>query len=43
MLIYGVVLSTSKKYDYPPLVHNASWLDLLSVVCLGKRVWENKC
>ncbi len=26
LLIYGVVLSTSKKYDYPPLVRNVSWL-----------------
>nr|AND50947.1 NADH dehydrogenase subunit 2 [Sphagnum squarrosum] len=32
LLIYGVVLSTSKKYDYPPLVRNVSWLGLLSVL-----------
>nr|QIA60136.1 NADH dehydrogenase subunit 2 [Haplomitrium mnioides]QIA60178.1 NADH dehydrogenase subunit 2 [Haplomitrium mnioides] len=31
LLIYGVVFSTSKKYDYPPLVRNAGWLGLLSV------------
>jgi NADH-ubiquinone oxidoreductase chain 2 len=24
LLIYGVVLSASKKYDYPPLVRNVS-------------------
>ena len=42
LLIYGVVLSTSKKYDYPPLVRNVSWLGLLSVVRLGGCVWENE-
>jgi NADH-ubiquinone oxidoreductase chain 2 len=42
LLIYGVVLSTSKKYDYPPLVRNVSWLGLLNVVRLGGRVWENE-
>jgi hypothetical protein len=42
LLIYGVVLNISKKYDYPPLVRNVSCLHLLSVVCLGERVWENK-
>jgi NADH-ubiquinone oxidoreductase chain 2 len=42
LLIYGVVLSTFKKYDYPSLVHNVSWLGLLSVVRLGGRVWENE-
>nr|QGQ61936.1 NADH dehydrogenase subunit 2 [Riccardia planiflora] len=31
-LIYGVVFSTSKKYDYPPLVRNVGWLGLLSVL-----------
>nr|YP_010933787.1 NADH dehydrogenase subunit 2 [Bauhinia variegata]WKT13582.1 NADH dehydrogenase subunit 2 [Bauhinia variegata] len=31
LLIYGVVFSTSKKYDYPPLVSNVGWLGLLSV------------
>jgi NADH-ubiquinone oxidoreductase chain 2 len=30
LLIYGVLLSTSKKNDYPPLVRNVSWLGLLS-------------
>jgi hypothetical protein len=24
LLIYGIVLNTSKKYDYPPLVRNVS-------------------
>jgi NADH-ubiquinone oxidoreductase chain 2 len=42
LLIYGVVLSTSKKYDYPLLVRNVSWLGLLNVVRLGGRVWENE-
>jgi NADH-ubiquinone oxidoreductase chain 2 len=42
LLVYGVVLSTSKNYDYPPLVRNVSWLGLLSVVRLGGRVWENE-
>ncbi len=42
LLIYGVVLSTSKKYDYPPLVRNVSWLGLLSVVRLGGCIWENE-
>lgn len=42
LLIYGVVFSTSKKYDYPPLVCNVSWLGLLSVVRLGGRVWEDE-
>nr|QJI81298.1 NADH dehydrogenase subunit 2 [Cannabis sativa] len=26
LLIHGVVFSTSKKYDYPPLVSNVGWL-----------------
>jgi NADH-ubiquinone oxidoreductase chain 2 len=42
LLIYGVVLSTSKKYDYPLLMRNVSWLGVLSVVRLGGRVWENE-
>jgi NADH-ubiquinone oxidoreductase chain 2 len=42
LLIYGVVLSTSKKYDYPPLVRNVSWLGLLSVVRLKRRIWKNE-
>nr|UFH78302.1 NADH dehydrogenase subunit 2 [Chlorophytum comosum] len=32
LLIHGVVFSTSKKDDYPPLVSNVGWLGLLSVV-----------
>jgi len=32
LLIYGVVFSTSNKYDYQPLVCNVSWLGLLSVL-----------
>nr|WDS46530.1 NADH dehydrogenase subunit 2 [Aristolochia fimbriata] len=32
LLIHGVVFSTSKKDDYPPLVSNVSWLGLLSVL-----------
>nr|QXT44710.1 NADH dehydrogenase subunit 2 [Nitellopsis obtusa] len=32
LLIYGVILSTSKRYDYPPLVRNVGWLGLLSVL-----------
>nr|YP_010881113.1 NADH dehydrogenase subunit 2 [Pallavicinia lyellii]WIA66615.1 NADH dehydrogenase subunit 2 [Pallavicinia lyellii] len=32
LLIYGVVFSTSKKYDYLPLVRNVGWLGLLSVL-----------
>nr|YP_004927653.1 NADH dehydrogenase subunit 2 [Treubia lacunosa]AEH99700.1 NADH dehydrogenase subunit 2 [Treubia lacunosa] len=32
LLIYGVVFSTSQKYDYPPLVCNVGWLGLLSVL-----------
>lgn len=35
LLIHGVVFSTSKKYDYPPLVSNVGWLGLLSVARLG--------
>ncbi len=42
LLIYGVVLSIFKKYDYPLLVHNVNWLGLFSVVRLGGRVWENE-
>jgi NADH-ubiquinone oxidoreductase chain 2 len=42
LLIYGVLLSTSKKYDYPPLVRNVNWFGLLSVVRLGGHVWENE-
>jgi NADH-ubiquinone oxidoreductase chain 2 len=42
LLIYGVVFSTSKKYDYPSLVHNVSWLGLLNVVDLGGCIWENE-
>jgi NADH-ubiquinone oxidoreductase chain 2 len=37
LLIHGVVFSTSKKYDYPPLVSNVGWLGLLSVARLGRR------
>nr|WGU50273.1 NADH dehydrogenase subunit 2 [Coptis deltoidea] len=32
LLIHGVVFSTSKKDDYPPLVSNVGWLGLLSVL-----------
>nr|UHJ16869.1 NADH dehydrogenase subunit 2 [Actinidia chinensis] len=35
LLIHGVVFSTSKKLDYPPLVSNVGWLGLLSVARLG--------
>ncbi|KAJ0689632.1 putative NADH:ubiquinone reductase (H(+)-translocating) [Helianthus annuus] len=35
LLIHGVVFSTSKKFDYPPLVSNVGWLGLLSVTHLG--------
>ena len=35
LLIHGVVFSTSKKYDYPPLVSNVGCLGLLSVARLG--------
>ncbi|KAL8128858.1 hypothetical protein V2J09_018013 [Rumex salicifolius] len=35
LLIHGVVFSTSKKYDYPPLLSNVGWLGLLSVVHPG--------
>nr|UIF91913.1 NADH dehydrogenase subunit 2 [Crocus sativus] len=34
LLIHGVVFSTSKKDDYPPLVSNVGWLGLLSVITL---------
>ena len=37
LLLYGVVFSTSKKYDYPPLVSNVGWLGLLSVRRLGRQ------
>ncbi|KAG4157920.1 hypothetical protein ERO13_D02G091950v2 [Gossypium hirsutum] len=37
LLIHGVVFSTSKKYDYPPLVSNMGWLGLLSVARLGRQ------
>ena len=37
LLIHGVVFSTSKKYDYPPLVSNVGWLGLLSVARLGRK------
>ena len=41
LLIHGVVFSTSKKYDYPPLVSNVGWLGLLSVARLGgQRAWD---
>ena len=40
LLIHGVVFSTSKKDDYPPLVSNVGWLGLLSVARLGgQRAW----
>nr|ADG85359.1 NADH dehydrogenase subunit 2 [Silene noctiflora] len=32
LLIHGVVFSTSKRVDYPPLVSNVGWLGLLSVL-----------
>jgi len=35
LLIHGVVFSTSKKSNYPPLVSNVGWLGLLSVARLG--------
>lgn len=35
LLIHGVVFSTYKKYDYPPLASNVGWLGLLSVLRLG--------
>lgn len=38
LLIHGVVLSTCKKYDYPPLVCNVGWLGLLSVSRLGGKL-----
>jgi NADH-ubiquinone oxidoreductase chain 2 len=37
LLIHGVVFSTYKKYDYPPLVSNVGWLGLLSVARLGRQ------
>lgn len=41
LLIHGVVFSTSKKYDYPPLVSNVGWLGLLSVARLGgSALWD---
>jgi NADH-ubiquinone oxidoreductase chain 2 len=40
LLIHGVVFSTSKKYDYPPLVSNVGWLGLLSVARLGGALWD---
>nr|WKK50016.1 NADH dehydrogenase subunit 2 [Melastoma dodecandrum] len=30
LLIHGVVFSTSKKYDYPPLVSNVGWLGTIA-------------
>jgi hypothetical protein len=42
LLIYGVVLNTSKKYDYPPLVRNVNWLNLLNVMRLGGHIWEDE-
>lgn len=35
LLIHGVVFSTKKNYDYPPLVSNVGWLGLLIVSRLG--------
>ncbi|PHT37026.1 hypothetical protein CQW23_24726 [Capsicum baccatum] len=35
LLIHGVVFSTSKKYDYPPLFSNVGWVGLHSVARLG--------
>jgi proton-translocating NADH-quinone oxidoreductase chain N len=32
LLIYGAIFSTSKKYNYPPLVRNVAWLGLFSIV-----------
>ena len=41
LLIHGVVFSTSKKDDYPPLVSNVGWRGLLSVARLGgQRAWD---
>lgn len=31
LLLYGVLLSTSKAYNYPSLVQNVGWLSLLSI------------
>nr|YP_010934995.1 NADH dehydrogenase subunit 2 [Geoffroea decorticans]WKW52686.1 NADH dehydrogenase subunit 2 [Geoffroea decorticans] len=41
LLIHGVVFSTSKKYDYPPLVSNVGWLGLLSVVTIAHLFRNN--
>ncbi|QCD93677.1 NADH dehydrogenase I subunit 2 [Vigna unguiculata] len=35
LLIHGVVFSTSKKYDCPPLVSNVGWLGYLVLRALG--------
>ena len=35
LLIHEVLFSTSKKFNYPPLVNNVGWLGLLSVTRLG--------
>nr|YP_009532255.1 NADH dehydrogenase subunit 2 [Chrysanthemum boreale]YP_010745470.1 NADH dehydrogenase subunit 2 [Chrysanthemum x morifolium]AYA29366.1 NADH dehydrogenase subunit 2 [Chrysanthemum boreale]WEU53264.1 NADH dehydrogenase subunit 2 [Chrysanthemum x morifolium] len=40
LLIHGVVFSTSKKFDYPPLVSNVGWLGLLSVT-IAHLFWNN--
>nr|YP_010707935.1 NADH dehydrogenase subunit 2 [Helicanthes elasticus]WCQ87282.1 NADH dehydrogenase subunit 2 [Helicanthes elasticus] len=40
LLIHGVVFSTSKKDDYPPLVSNVGWLGLLSVT-IAHLFWNN--
>ena len=45
LLIHGVVFSTSKKDDYPPLVSNVGWLGLLSVARLPSfshfgKIWQ---
>ena len=32
LLIYGAVFSTSKKYNYPPLVRNIAWLSIFSIL-----------
>ena len=41
LLVYGVVVSTSKRLNYPILVGNMSWLSIFSLGITFSLLWNN--
>ena len=41
LLVYGVALSTSRRYSYPVVVGSISWLAILSLGCTFLLLWNN--